>query len=129
MSHLKDYFSKDFTYAIVGATKNTDKFGYKIVKVLKEKGFNVIPINPHEEEICGIKAYPNLYEVPDKIDVVDFVVPCGVTFKVLDEVNTLKISKVWFQPRSQDGKCITYCKRHKIKFMEKNCLFEEASKL
>jgi predicted CoA-binding protein len=46
---------KSFTYALIGASNNQEKFGHKVLKDLLDKGFCVVPINPHEEEILGKK--------------------------------------------------------------------------
>ena len=43
-------------YAIIGASNNKEKYGYKVLKDLKEKKIDVVPINQHEKEILGLKV-------------------------------------------------------------------------
>jgi len=121
---FKEFFDKNFTYAIVGASNNKDKYGYKIFKTLIDAGYKAIPINPKEKEIYNKKAYPNLISVKEKIDVVDFVVPVGITLKVLEEVKNLGINKVWFQPKTFDDKVLSYARRNKIKHLKDFCLLK-----
>jgi uncharacterized protein len=90
--------NKDFIYAVVGASNNEEKYGYKVFKDLLEGGYKVIPINPNEKEILETQVYPTLSATKQKIDVVIFVTPPVVTEKVLEEVNTLAIKNVWMQP-------------------------------
>lgn len=123
---LKQFFNKKYTYAVVGASNNETKYGYKIYETLKKSGFKVIPINPKEEKIQEDKCYKNLSSYKGKIDVVDFVVPAGITMKVLNEITKLKIDKVWFQPSSFDNKCELFAKKNKIKYLKDFCLMKEA---
>jgi hypothetical protein len=81
--------NKDFLYAIIGASNNEEKYGYKVFKDLLKGGYKVIPINPNEKEILGNKVYSTLSVTKKKIDVVIFVTPPTVTEKVLEEVKSL----------------------------------------
>ncbi len=38
--------SKDYTYALVGASNTPEKYGYKVFKDLLEKGYYIFPVNP-----------------------------------------------------------------------------------
>ena len=38
---------------------------------MRRNGYRVIPVNPNETEVFGEKAYPDLFAVPEKIDLVD----------------------------------------------------------
>lgn len=127
MVQIEEFFSKDFTYAVVGASNNEEKFGFKIVQILKEKKFNVIPINKNELEICSIKVFKSLSEVKSHIDIVDLVVPPKVSLLILEEMKKIGLNKVWFQPNSYDNNCIKFCKDNKIKFLINDCLYKRAN--
>jgi hypothetical protein len=51
---LKD---KNNSIALIGASTNKEKFGYKILVDLDNKGHVVIPINNKETEIEGKKSF------------------------------------------------------------------------
>ncbi len=125
----KDFVNLTYTYALVGATTNQDKYGYKVLKDLANAGYNIVGVNPKHEEIEGIKVYSSLKDVPQKPDVVIFVVPPEVGLKILDEIVALDIKKVWFQPGAEseqvrtkvqelrleamvDGSCIMVARRN-----------------
>lgn len=114
--------SKKYIYAIVGATDNQEKYGYKVLKDLKEAGYKVIPINPNKEKILNLKVYKSILEVNRKIDVVIFVVPPFVTRKILKQVKNKKINKVWMQPGSESEENINYCQKNKIIYIAKACI-------
>ena len=120
--------SKDFVYAVVGASNNKDKFGYKISRDLIEIGLKIIPINLKEKSILNLKTYTRLSDYPGKIDVVVFIVPPEVTKKVLREVNELEIKKVWMQPGSESKKAIAYCREKRIQSVRNSCIRLTAKK-
>ena len=113
---------KNNTYAVVGATRNKQKYGYKVLKSLKESGYKTIPINLKEEEILGLKVYKDISEVHFKIDVVIFVVPPFVVEKILYDVKKMRIDKVWMQPGSESEKSIKYCKDNNIECIHDMCI-------
>ncbi|KXB87183.1 CoA binding domain protein [Veillonella sp. DNF00869] len=86
------------TWAVLGATTRTDKFGYKIFKHLVNKGYTVYPVNPNITSIDGVQCYPSLHELPVVPTVVDFVVPEKVGLEALDSCKELGVKTVWLQP-------------------------------
>jgi len=117
--------NKNYTYAIIGASNNKQKYGNKIIKDLIINNYKVIPINPKEEKIEGIKAYKNISEVKNKIDVVVFITPPQITREVIKEVKKMKIKKVWFQPGSNNEETIKYCQENNIEYIRDACIMIE----
>jgi len=58
------------TIAVVGATNTERRPGNVAPKYLIDHGFNIIPVNPTEQEIHGRKVYANLADIPEPIDMV-----------------------------------------------------------
>lgn len=115
------------TILLVGASNNHEKFGYIVLENLLNRGFDVIPINPNEEQILGVKAYKTISEFvksnPAKeIKWVNFVVPPAVTVKLLEEVKLLKLTHVWFQPGSESEVAIDYCRKNDIHCLHHACI-------
>lgn len=114
--------NKDFRYAVVGASNNEEKYGYKVFNDLIEGWYKVIAINPHEKEILGTKVYPTLSDYVGTIDVVIFVVPPKVTETVLEEVKMLWIKKVRMQPGSESPQAIEFCQKNGIACTHDACI-------
>jgi predicted CoA-binding protein len=98
--------------AVVGASNNPEKYGNKIVRNLLQKGYEVVPINPAEETIEGLKAYPSLAAVDVPVGIVNFVVPPKVTRQVLEGVRDRDFGAVWFQDGSFNDDVIEYAEAH-----------------
>lgn len=93
-------------WAVIGVTPNQQKFGYKIWKKLRQKNYEVYPVNPKYTDVEGEKCYRALKELPQTPDVVNFVVPPQVSLKALDEAKELGIKYLWFQPGTADEEVI-----------------------
>ena len=120
-----DFEKKSF--AIVGASNNLEKYGYKVVQALLKRTKNIYPINPKEELVLGIKCYKELNEIKNNIDVIVFVVPPNITFDIVEK-NFSKKSIFWFQPGSFDFGVIDFCKENNIKYENKKCIIKESEK-
>ncbi len=73
--------------AIIGASANPDKIGYKILKNCVDGEFKgkIYPINPNGGEILGLKTYKSVLDVKDDIDTVVVVVPAKIVPSVMSE--------------------------------------------
>lgn len=103
---------KEKVWAVVGATTDTEKFGYKIYKRLKEHGYKVYPVSPKYEEIDGDKAYKTLKELPEVPTVVDFVVNPKIGIHVIRECHELGIKNIWLQPGTVSDELLDYAKNN-----------------
>lgn len=114
--------NKNFLYAVVGASNNTEKYGYKVFKDLLDAGYKVVPINPTEKEILWEIVYSSISEVKQKIDVVIFVTQPNITEKILEQVKELWIKNIWLQPGAQSDAAITFCKKNMIECIHDACI-------
>ena len=75
---------KPKSIAVIGASTNPEKIGYKVVENLKNCGYQnpVYPINPDAEEILGYKCYPNIKDVPYVVDMAVVTVPARFVSEV-----------------------------------------------
>jgi uncharacterized protein len=91
--------------AVIGASSNRRKFGNRAVRAFRHQGYTVIPINPHETEVEGLKAYPSVLDVPGPIDMASVYVPPEVGEQVMEEIALKKIPEVWLNPGA-DGDAV-----------------------
>jgi predicted CoA-binding protein len=92
--------------AVIGAASNRQKFGNRAVRAFKEQGYTVIPINPHEAEVEGLRTYASVLDVPGAIDMATFYVPPDVGERVIEEVARKQIAEVWLNPGSESDALI-----------------------
>ncbi len=113
---------KKYTYAVVGASRDKSKYGFKVLKDLIDNGYKAVPVNPKAEKILNLKVYPDLLSIDKKIDVAVMVVPPKIVLGVLRQVKFLKINKVWLQPGSESKEALDFCAKNNIKCMHNACI-------
>jgi uncharacterized protein len=90
------------TVAVIGASKNRGKFGNKALRAFERRGYTVIPINPHETEVEGHKAYPSVLDVSGEIDMATVYVPASAGVDVMQQLASKGIREVWLNPGADD---------------------------
>jgi hypothetical protein len=108
--------------AIVGVSRKKTKFGNAIYKELKQKGYQVFPINPNMQTFEGDVCYPDLLSLPEKVVAVVINVPPVQTEKVVREAKEAGINKVWLQQGSQSDEAIKFCKENGIDCVSNECI-------
>ena len=83
--------------AVVGASRNGNKFGNAAAKELQERGYEVFYIHPDVEEIDGHSTHPNLDAVKDQVESVWVSVPADRAAGVLRDAATAGLTRVWLQ--------------------------------
>lgn len=73
--------------ALIGASSNLTKLSGRPLRFLKEYGYagKIYPINPNNEEIAGLKCYPNVTAVPDEIDLAMVALPAAAASEAIRE--------------------------------------------
>jgi predicted CoA-binding protein len=87
--------------AVIGASSNRQKFGNRAVRAFQQQGYTVIPINPHETSVEGLKAYASVLDVPGPVDMASFYVPPDVGEQVIEDVAKKGITEVWLNPGAE----------------------------
>ncbi len=82
--------------AVVGASRDPQKLGHRIVKNLKEAEFEgkIYPVNPEADEILGLKCYPSLKEAPKKTQLAVIALPSERVSSAVRECEENNVSNV-----------------------------------
>ena len=88
--------------AVIGASSNPHKFGNRAVRAYQQQGYTVIPINPHESQVEGIKAYASVLDVPGPIDMATVYVQPEIATRLLAEFEQKQIPEIWINPGAED---------------------------
>lgn len=112
-------------WAVVGATQDTSKFGYKVFKKLRDRGYNVYPVNPKQEEVDGIKCYNSISDITENIDVVSMIVNPKIGMEVIDKAHEKGIKNIWCQPGAESQELIEKAKSYGMKIIYHECVLVE----
>lgn len=110
------------TIAVVGVSRNKQKFGSNVYRALKKKGYTLYPVNPYMQVFEGDKCYPDISSIPEKPEAALLSIPPDKTEAVLEEIFNIGITKVWMQQGSQSDKAIKFCEVHNIECISNECI-------
>lgn len=83
--------------AMVGLSSNPYRPSHFAARYLIAEGYDVIPVNPREEEILGCRSYASLKEVPGPVEVVNiFRAPKDVP-PIVEDAIEIGAKVVWMQ--------------------------------
>ena len=75
-----DHIFKPESIAIIGASNTPGKWGHWMISQALRSDYRgrIYPVNPREKEILGVKAYSDILDVPDDVEMAVFAVPAAV---------------------------------------------------
>ena len=85
--NLEKIFNPE-SIAVIGASDEENSVGYTLMKNLTEKGGyegKVYPVNIHKTEILGVKAYQNVSQLPETVDLAVIATPAKSVPPLVEE--------------------------------------------
>jgi acetyl coenzyme A synthetase (ADP forming)-like protein len=119
--------------AIVGASRDTKKLGYTILKNLIDGGFKgkIYPVNPKLNEILGLKVYPSLLNIEGEINLAVIIVPAKAVAQVIEDAGRKGIKSAiiisgGFKETGEEGEAlerqvIEVARKYGIRILGPNC--------
>jgi predicted CoA-binding protein len=109
-------------FAIAGASRNLKKFGGAIFKELREKGFELYPINPNADEIQGVKCYKSVDELPAGVAHLYIVTSPEETESVVQAAIKKGIKMIWIQQKSDSSEAVKAIEKAGIPLIHQKCI-------
>lgn len=96
---IRDVLTETRTWAVVGCSPDPRRDSHRIAHLLQSRGFRVIPVNPHADEVLGERCYASLGEIPadENVEVVDIFRRAEVAGAHVDEAIAAGARAVWMQ--------------------------------
>ncbi|MDX9697083.1 MAG: CoA-binding protein [Bacteroidales bacterium] len=109
--------------AIAGVSRNNKKFGYVIFNELRQKGFEICPINPTTETIDGITCYKSVSEIPANYEKLFIVTPKNETDEIIRQAAKKGIKHIWVQQMSNTSETSKIANEFGIDLINNECIF------
>lgn len=86
------------TIAVVGCSSTPGKAAHDVPRYLQDNGYDVVPVNPHADEILGRSTADSLADVNREIDVVSIFRPSDEVSDIVDEaLERDDVRAIWTQ--------------------------------
>ena len=120
--------------AVTGVSRTPGSHGSNVVfQRLKERGYDVVPVNPNAEEIDGDRCYPDLHAIPGGVEAVVIGTRADRALATVEECDDLGIKDVWmhrsFGGGSVSAEATAYGREHGMTVIDGGCplMFEPTS--
>ena len=120
---------KSKTIAVVGLSPKPDRPSYRVASYLQKKGYRIFPVNPNEETIMGLKSYPDLQSIPDKIDIVNVFRKASEAPLIVKEAIESGAAAVWMQESVVSPEAFYRGEQAGLVMVMDRCMFKEHSRL
>ena len=133
MKQLRKLFNPE-TIAVIGASSKKGSVGYALIRNLVGAGYEgtIYPVNPKNKSIQGIKAYPDVFSVPDKVDLAVIATPAKTVPGIVEEcgkagIGAAVIISAGFKEAGPDGErmcseILATARKYGMRIVGPNCL-------
>jgi len=124
MTNLNDIkrFLEPKKFAIAGVSRNEKKTGGAFFKELREKGFDIVPINPNADEIQGVKCYNSILDLPEDVKHLHILTKKAETEALVKQAIEKGIKMIWIQQGSHTPEAVEVAKNAGLTLIYKKCI-------
>jgi predicted CoA-binding protein len=123
------------SFAMVGASANTVRPSYFVLKYLLAKGYRVFPVNPGQagNEILGQKVFARLSDLEEAVDVIDIFRNSEAALDIVQDAIALKdklgIKVIWMQLGVRNDEAARLAEEAGLKVVMNRCPMIEYGRL
>jgi uncharacterized protein len=128
MGMIPDLLRKSRVIAVVGLSSKQFRPSYGVAEYMQREGYRIIPVNPHETEVLGEKAYARLEDVPEHVDIVDIFRRSEFVPPVVDDAIRMGASAVWMQEGVVDEQSAEKARAAGLAVVMDRCILKEHSR-
>ena len=126
IKHAASEFLANKRVAVTGVSRAPKEHGSNVVyKRLRDRGYDVFPVNPHADEVEGDRCYHDLTSIPGGVDAVVIATRPAFAEKTMRECAELGIKHVWMHRGPGAGSvseaATVYGREHGIEVIDGGC--------
>jgi predicted CoA-binding protein len=128
MGMIPDLLRKSRVIAVVGLSNKQFRPSYGVAEYMQREGYRIIPVNPHETEVLGEKAYARLEDVPEHVDIVDIFRRSEFVQPIVNDAIRMGASAVWMQEGVVDEESAEKARAAGLAVVMDRCILKEHSR-
>lgn len=111
------------SFAVVGVSRNKDKFGNAIYRDMKANGYKMLAVNPKLDMVEGDRCFAGLGALPEVPQGVILCINPSETVAVIEEAARLGIKYIWIQQGANSPEGEAKCKELGLNLVSGECIF------
>ena len=128
MGLIPDLLRKSRVIAVVGLSSKQFRPSYGVAEYMQREGYRIIPVNPHETDVLGEKAYARLEDVPEHVDIVDIFRRSEFVSPIVEDAIRMGASAVWMQEGVVDEQAAEKARAAGLAVVMDRCILKEHSR-
>ncbi|MFH0921332.1 MAG: CoA-binding protein [Fibrobacterota bacterium] len=88
--------------AVLGASDKTDRYSYKAIKQLTEKGHRTFPVNPLLKNIDGVPVCKSIRDIPEPVDTLTVYLSAANSNGIAPDILASGARRVIFNPGAEN---------------------------
>jgi len=125
---MSEILTGSHTVAVVGLSNDRFRPSHGVARYLQEEGYQIIPVNPKEQEILGERCYPDLASIPGSVDVVDVFRKSDFVPEIVDQAIRIGARAVWLQLGVWNVEAGERARKAGLKVVMNRCMATELQK-
>ncbi len=113
------------TIAVVGLSPKPYRPSHYVAAALQRFGYRIIPVRPATAEVLGEIAYPDLYQTPSPIDLVDVFRAPEHVGPIVDACIARKFSALWLQDDVINHEAARRAQEAGIRVIMDRCIYRD----
>lgn len=118
---LKDYK----TIAVVGISDKTSRASRRISIFLKNKGYNIVGVNPGISFVETIAVYKSLLEIPFEVDIINVFLNSNSIPQIIPDVLEKNPKVLWLQSGIRNDEAVKPVIEKGIQVLQDICIYTE----
>jgi predicted CoA-binding protein len=115
--------------ALVGASSRTERPSHSVMRQLLEQRYTVIPVNPNEQEVLGLRCYPDLHSIPQRVSLVDVFRRAEATPEIARAAVEVGARTLWLQIGVVNDEAARIAREAGLLVVMDRCLWVEHDRL
>ncbi len=88
--------------AVIGASNKPERYSYKAVRMLRQKGHTPYPVHPALAEVDGLPAFPSLSAITAPVDTITVYISPQNQQVIADELLNSAARRIIFNPGAEN---------------------------
>ena len=108
--------------AVVGISAKKDRPSNYVSMYMKSQGYRIIPVNTNEEIILNEKCYPDLLEIPNKVEIINVFRKSEYVVPIIRDAIKIRAKAVWLQDGIISEEASKIAKEAGLLFIMDDCM-------
>ena len=109
------------SFAVIGVSREPDKYGHEVFATLLSGGYTVFPVNPKYAEMEGHTCYPSLGALPARPDVAVVALAPAITERMMPDVIASGAQVIWLPPGCFTPAAVEACQAAGVRELHDIC--------